>query len=222
MSTNLNKRELLRQKRIQQKKRNITTAVLIAAAALVLVLALVFLPNILLNLSHGLGSPGFPLGDPDAPVTVYEFSSYTCSHCYDFNENAAKAFIANYVDTGKVYFNYVNLPADSEDSLLAAKASYCAAAQEKFYDYKDQLFTYASVTDGFSETNLLQYASLAGLDGDAFEACMASDKYTTAYTQDIQFASQSGVNATPTFLVNGQELVTTSELEATVEKYLNN
>ena len=222
MSTNLSKRDILRQKRVQQKKRNIITAALIGTAALILILTLFLLPNILLNLSHGLGSPGFPIGDPKAPVTVYEFSSYTCSHCYDFNQNAAEAFITNYVDTGLVYFNYVNLPADSEESLLAAKASYCAADQEKFYDYKNQLFAYASVADGFSDTNLVNYASLAGLDVDAFESCMASDKFTTAYTQDIQFASQSGVNATPTFLVNGQDLVPTSELEATVEKYLNN
>jgi protein-disulfide isomerase len=222
MSPQLSKQEILRQKRLQQRKRNTTTALLVGFAGLLLILAMFLLPNILNNLSHGLGSPGFPLGDPDAPVTVYEFSSYSCSHCYTFNEGPAKDFIAKYVDTGLVYFNYVNLPANNEGSLLAAKASYCAAAQEKFYDYKDQLFAYASVENGFSESNMINFATFAGLDVAAFSACMDSDKYTTAYDQDIRFATNSSVTGTPSFLVNGTDLVSVSQLDETVEKYLNN
>lgn len=222
MSPQMNKQEILRQKRNQQKKRNTITIILVGFAALLLILALFLLPNILNNQSHGLGSPGFPLGDPDAPVTVYEFSSYTCSHCYTFNEGPAKDFIAKYVDTGLVYFNYVNLPANSDGSLLAAKASYCAAAQEKFYDYKDQLFAYASVENGFSESNMINFATFAGLDVASFSSCLDSEKYTTAYDQDIRFATDNGVTGTPSFLVNGIELVSASELDATVEKYLNN
>lgn len=218
MSSNQSKRELLRQKRLERKRRSITTMALFGLAAILLILALIFLPNLLNNIADH----GFALGDPDAPVTVYEFSSYTCSHCYDFNENGAKDFIAKYVETGKVYFNYVNLPANSEASLLAAEASYCAADQDKFYDYKDQLFTYAYVENGYTETNMVNFASLAGLDVNAFQACMDSNKFATAYEQDIRFATDSGVTATPTFLVNGKDLVTTSELDATVEKYLNN
>lgn len=218
MSSNQSKRELLRQKRIKQKRRSTTTLLLVGLAAILLILALIFLPNLLNNLADH----GFPLGNPDAPVTVYEFSSYTCSHCYDFNENAAKDFIAKYVDTGKVYFNYVNLPANSEASLLAAEASYCAADQDKFYEYKDQLFAYAFAENGYTEANMVNFAGLAGLDVDAFQTCMNSDKFATAYEQDINFATANGVTGTPTFLVNGQDLVTTSALDETIEKYLNN
>lgn len=218
MSSNQSKRELLRQKRLEQKRRNTTTFLLVGLVAILLILALMFLPNIV----NKMAAHGFALGDPDAPVTVYEFSSYTCSHCYDFNENAAEDFIAKYVATGKVYFNYVNLPANSEASLLAAEASYCAADQDKFYEYKDQLFAYAYVENGYTETNMANFASLAGLDVNAFQTCMSSDKFATAYEDDIRFATASGITGTPSFLVNGKDLVLTSELDATVEKYLNN
>jgi len=218
MSSNLSKRELLRQKRLEQKRRSTTTMLLVGLAAILLILALIFLPNLLNQLSDH----GFALGDPDAPVTVYEFSSYTCSHCYDFNENAAKDFIARYVDTGKVYFNYVNLPANSEASLLAAEASYCAADQDRFYEYKDQLFAYAFAENAYTEANMVNFASLAGLDVDAFQACLNSGKFATAYEEDIRFATANGVTGTPTFLVNGQDLVTTGALDETIEKYLDN
>ncbi|MBG0786588.1 MAG: DsbA family protein [Anaerolineaceae bacterium] len=218
MSTNVSKRELLRQNRIQQKRHKTITFLLVSLAAVILILLLIFLPDFLLKLS----SAGFPLGDPNAPVTVYEFSSYTCSHCYDFNVNAAEDFIAKYVDTGKVYFVYVNLPANNESSLLAAEASYCAEDQGKFYEFKDQIFPYSAGGMTFTEASLANFASLGGLDVDAFQSCMASDKFISAYDQDISFASASGVTATPTFLVNGQDLVTVNDLEATIEKYLNN
>ena len=219
MSSNQSKRELLRQNREQQKKHKRTTILLVSLAAIILVLLLIFIPNMLFDMAK----PGIPLGDPEAPVTVYEFSSYTCSHCYDFNVNAAEDFITKYVDTGKVYFNYVNLPStSSESSLLAAEASHCVADQDLFYEFKDQIFPYSASGMTFTEADLVNFASLAGLDPSTFQACMQNNKFATAYEKDINFAKGNGVSATPTFLVNGTDLVTTNELEATIEKYLNN
>ena len=218
MSSNQSKRELLRQNRNQQKKRQRTTLILVGLVAVILILLLIFLPNMLFNLAK----PGIPLGDPDAPVTVYEFSSYTCSHCYDFNANVAEDFYTKYVDPGKVYFVYVNLPSENESSMLAAEASYCAADQDKFYEFKDQIFPYSASGMTFTEAELTNFASMAGLDAGAFQACMQSDKFATAFEKDINFARASGVTATPTFLVNGTDLVTTNELDATIEKYLAN
>jgi protein-disulfide isomerase len=222
MSTNLNRRELLRQKRKKQQRRSIVTFIIVAIVATLVVLAAIFLPSYLVKFSHGLNTPGFPIGDENAPVTVVEFSSYNCSHCYDFNETASKDFISQYVDTGKVFFNYINIPSNNEGSLLAASASYCAADQGKFYEYKDQLFTYASAADGFSEENLINYAQTIGLNMDKFQRCLTNGKFATAYQQDVQYAQSVNVTGTPTFLINGTKLVSSSELIPTVDEYLNN
>ncbi|MCB2202791.1 DsbA family protein [bacterium] len=222
MSDNLSKREILRKKRQEQKRRTILTFILIAAAVIVLVLVAIFLPKYLTENASDTATPGFSIGDPDAPLTVVEFSSYTCSHCYTFNEETSKDFIRDYVDTGMVYFTYINYPSNSEGSMRAAEASYCAADQGKFYDYKDQVFGNFAVADSFSEDNLVAYADAAGLDVGDFENCMASGKFADAYIQDVQFAQQSGVSATPTFLINGEQLVTSSELLDTVDSYLIN
>lgn len=222
MSTVQSNREILRQKRKEQQRRSIVTFILVSIAAILLVLAAIFLPSFLMKFSHGLSTPGFPLGDENAPVTVVEFSSYNCSHCYTFNEDVSKDFISQYVDTGKVFFNYINIPSNNDGSLLAASASYCAADQEKFYDYKDQLFAYAAAPDGFSEENLINYAQTAGLNVDKFQKCLTNKKYANSYVQDVQYANQVNVTGTPTFLINGEKLVSSSELIPTVEEYLNN
>jgi protein-disulfide isomerase len=222
MSTNRSNRELLRQKRKEQKRRSVITFILVSIAAIILILAAILLPSVLVKFGHGLNTPGFPLGNEDAPVTVVEFSSYNCSHCYDFNENALKDFISQYVDTGKVFFNYINIPSNNEASLIAASASYCAADQGKFYEYKDQLFAYSSANDGFSKENLINYAQTAGLNVDKFEKCLNSGKFADSYLQDVRYANSVNVTGTPTFLINGEKLVSSSELIPTVEEYLSN
>jgi protein-disulfide isomerase len=222
MSANLSKREILRKKRQEQKRRNVITFILIAVAVAILVLVAIFLPKFLSENASDTATPGFSIGDPDAPVTVVEFSSYSCSHCYTFNQENAKDFIENYVDTGKVYFTYINYPSNSEGSMQAAEASYCAADQGKFYEYKDQIFGNYAAADVFSDENLVAYAGAAGLDVDAFESCMASGKFANSYVQDVQYAQNAGVTATPTFWVNSEQLVLMSELESTVDSYLGN
>lgn len=222
MSANLSKREILRRKRQEQKRRNTITFLLVAAAIIVLVLVAIFLPKYLAENSSDTATPGFSIGDPDAPVTVAEFSQYTCSHCYTFNEEQAKDFISTYVDTGKVYFTFVNIPSSNEASLLTAEASYCAADQGKFFDFKDQVFGNFGAADAFSRDNLMGYADAAGLDVDAFTKCLDGAKFANSYRQDVQFAQEAGVTGTPSFLINGEQLVMMSELIPTVDAYLEN
>ena len=41
------------------------------------------------------------IGSPDAPVTILEYASMTCSHCAEFHRSAMPALKAEYLDTGK-------------------------------------------------------------------------------------------------------------------------
>lgn len=226
MSAGKSKREVIRQKRKEKKRRRMMTFIVIALAAAATFSAAVILPKFIgttpkSDRTKQDSRNGFSIGDPDAPVTVVEFSSYLCSHCKSFSENDEKDFIAEYVHTGDVYFTYVNIPSNSDQSLLASEASYCAAEQNLFFEYKDQLYTYAGNPDAYSQDNLIKYASSAGLDTEAFQDCLASDVYAEAYLQDYQFAASVGLRGTPSFLVN-ETLVFSSELIPTVESFLEN
>ncbi|MGC9385256.1 MAG: thioredoxin domain-containing protein, partial [Kosmotogaceae bacterium] len=108
MSTHLNKRELLRQKRKAQQRRKIYITVLIIIGVLVVFGLFAFLPKLISKSANYGSSQGFVLGDPNAPVKVVAFSSYSCGYCKIFSESLEKDFIEDYVDTGKVYYRYVN------------------------------------------------------------------------------------------------------------------
>lgn len=220
MSTNKSKREFLREKRKEEKRRKsmIFIFAILGVVAVFVLAALV--PGWLADRGRIAGSEGFVIGDPDAPVKVTQFSSYTCGFCKQFSENEEKGFLAEYVETGKVFYRYINIPSNNEAGLLGAEASYCAADQNRFFDYKDYLYTYAAAADGFSLNNLIGYAQAAELDTAAFEDCMASDTFANAYDQDVRFAQSVGITGTPSFLVNDQ-LVFSTDLISTVEEALS-
>jgi len=219
LSSNQNKRELLRQKRKEQKRQKLILVFLIFLGAGVLFAAAIMLPKIIMDRAKVSGVQGFTIGDQNSPVSVVQFSSYSCGFCRSFSENEEPGLIENYVDTGQVFYRFVNIPSNDPVSQLAAKASYCAADQNGFFDYKDFLYENSGVPEGYSQANLLSYADAVGLNTDQFQSCLAGDTFSTAFMDDIQYAQNVGITFTPSFLVNDQ-LVGADELISTIDASL--
>jgi protein-disulfide isomerase len=219
MTTNQNRRELLREKRKTQKRRSVIISIMITLGVIVIFGSIALISKFLSKPPDYESTQGFSVGDPEALVDVIAFSNYSCGYCKIYSETIEKDFISDYAETGKVHYRYVNLASSNQPSINAAEASYCAAEQNKFFEYKGFLYIYAQAADSFSLENLNKYAKSAGLDTEAFEECMAEGTYEQAYLNDRNYAQSSGINATPTFLVNGQ-IVSASELITTVEELL--
>lgn len=222
MKTHQKQRDLLRNKRKINQQKTIIKTILITFGVLTLFIIATFMPKILSKQDeYNSGQQGFYIGDPASPISVVAFSNYSCGYCKLYSESIEKDLITDFVEKGYVYYRYVNIPYNSEQSHQAAEASYCAAEQNRFFAYKALLYTNASASDGFSSENLVKYADLVGLDVDKFRVCMESDAYALAYYEDIIYAQSQNVNATPTFLVNGN-LTTANDLISTIENLLRN
>ena len=220
MSKNLSKREILRNKRLEQKRRKTKNIIIITLAVLALIAIIILLPNFISGRTGSEDGRGFTLGDPNAPVSVVNFSNYTCGFCADFSANVEPGLINNYVETGDVYYRYINLPHRDPDSLNAAIASYCAADQNQFFDYKSFLYSAVGTQAGFSTTNLINMAAAAGLDSTEFGACMEDNTHANTPNEDLRFAQSIGITGTPTFLINGQ-LVSSREVIPLIDSLLN-
>lgn len=194
------------------------TAIIITLAAGGLFAAAISLPKILMDRAKTNSVQGFMIGDQNAPVTVVQFSSYSCGFCKDFSENQEPDFIKAYVDTGQVFYRFVNIPSNNAESQLAAKASYCAADQNGFFKYKDYLYLNSSSPVGFSAPSLINYADAAELDVEEFQACLDGDAFSTTFMDDIQYAQSVGITYTPSFLVNDQ-LVGAADLLPTIDAF---
>jgi len=219
MTTQTSQREQLRQQRQQRERKQRLTFFGIIIGIALFFLAIIFLPQLLKDTKSDETQSGFSLGDPNAPVKVEEFSDFRCSYCKAFSQNTEPDFIKNYIDTGKVYFTFVNYAFLAEDSVDAAEATYCAADQNAFWQYKETLFSNNTSQDAFTAENLTKYANQLNLDVSAFTNCLDNDTHLADVDNDLAYGKSIGVSATPSFNVNGT-VVLSDTLIQTIEEAL--
>ena len=151
--------------------------------------------------------PGNTMGKANAPVKLIEYADFQCPYCRRFWQETEPQIIQIYVSTGKVYYEYRSVGGFlGPESADAAKAAYCAGDQGKFWQYHNELYanwTGENVGD-FAKAKLSQYATTVGLDVATFESCLSSGKYAARVQQDVLDAKAAGVQATPSFLINGK------------------
>ena len=162
------------------------------------------------------------IGNPDAPVTIVEFSDFQCPYCGQFFKTTEPQIFEKYVKTGKVRFVYRDFPLSSIHPMAqkAAEAAECAHEQDKFWQYHDHIFENQSK---LSEENFKKWAGELGLNTAQFAACLDSGKYADEVEKDLNDGIQLGVTGTPTNFVNGKLVVGAvpfSQFESLIEAAL--
>jgi len=164
-----------------------------------------------------IGSRDIVIGQANAPVTVVEYSDYQCPYCGKFFTETQPLIVSNYVNTGKVKMVFRNFPFLGAESNAAAEAAECALdqGQTQAAAYHDALYTakYGEETSGGSENDgsmtrafFLKMAQQVNLDIPTFTTCLDSNKYENQVNQEKADGIAAGVNSTPTFFINGQEV----------------
>lgn len=141
-------------------------------------------------------------GGKDAAVTVVEFSDFQCPFCRAA-ENSVKQIKAKYGD--KIKIVYMDFPLSfHQHAMDAARAASCAGGQEKFWLYHDALFADQSK---LAAADLKAAALKLGLDGKKFDDCFDKQSPDAAIKADLAQGQSLGVTGTPTFFINGREIV---------------
>jgi protein-disulfide isomerase len=148
------------------------------------------------------------LGNTDAPITVVEYASMTCGHCANFHNKVFPALKEKYIETGKVRLILREFPLDP----LAAAASMLArcSGEGKVFPLISVFFARQeewAFVPGDKKPELFKLAKQAGFTQETFEKCISDKKLL----DDIQSGTTRarevfGVNATPTFFINGKKL----------------
>lgn len=146
------------------------------------------------------------LGKADAPVTIVEYASLTCSHCANFHENTFPALKTQYIDTGKVRLIFREFPLDPL-STAASMIARCST-EERYFPLVSVFFKTQRQWAGSEKPleELLAIARQAGFTQESFEACLKDQKiYDGLNTVKKRGAEVHGVEATPTFFINGEK-----------------
>jgi protein-disulfide isomerase len=147
-------------------------------------------------------------GAPDAPVTIVVFSDFKCPYCAGFATDSFRWIREYYIKTGRVRFAFSHVATLGPESSRAAEASECAAEQDQFWAYHDQIFAdQASKGSQLDDQRLAQFAAEVGLDATAFKECLVSGRYTDEIKLQTQAANTLGIQATPGFIINNTMMV---------------
>jgi len=142
------------------------------------------------------------LGDPNAPITILEYSSLTCPHCAGFHANTLPQLKKDYIDTGKAKLVFRDFPLDRA-ALQAGMLVRCSNP-ERFFGFLDVLFKsqdkWARASDPTKA--LAQTGKLAGVSDDQFKACMSNEALANKLIERrLEAEKKYGVESTPTFIV---------------------
>ena len=144
------------------------------------------------------------LGKPDAKVTIFEYASLTCPHCAHFHEATLPALKQQYIDTGKVKLVFRDFPLDGL-ALRAAMVAHCAG-NERYFGMLGTLFA-RQAQWATAQDPLLAIAAIArqgGMSEEEFKACLANKTVEKTVLDSALEANKGlGVNATPSFFING-------------------
>lgn len=153
---------------------------------------------------------GLPARGPeDATLTIVEVADFQCPFCrrlwqsiHDYTEHS----------TSSVRVAFVHYPLDGKcnpgmeeihpHACLAAKAAECARREDEFWEYGDLMFAHQPALE---RDDLLEYAGEIGLDQAAFSTCLDDPRIELEVRRSIARAILLGVDAPPTFFVNGRK-----------------
>jgi len=144
------------------------------------------------------------LGDPNAPITIIEYASMTCSHCAEFHNKTYPDLKKNHIDTGEVKFIFREFPLDKlamATSMLArcVDNEISMAFIEILFKNRDRWISENALNE------LKNFSKQAGLDSNEFDACLNNQQLL----DDLIAGKEKGIedykiNSTPSFIINGE------------------
>ena len=168
------------------------------------------------------------LGNRNSKVVLIEYGAPSCPVCAAFNAQTFPQIRAKYIDTGKVFYVFRMFPLRSDDG-MAEKIARCLP-EDKYLTFIDLLFKNQPKWDvefGVQSpegvhAGLVQVGRIAGMSAEQVDQCMvnkAEDDRINKVASDGE--ARYGINATPTFILNGVKIGSGNLPFDTVSKLLD-
>lgn len=152
--------------------------------------------------------PDLAMGNANAPVTIVEYASMTCSHCANFHTKILPVLKEKYIDTGKVRLVFREFPLD-ERAALASMMARCAGG-DRALPLISMLF---SKQDEWAQAKadflpkIFKLGQQVGMTKQTFDECRQNEKLIKDIIAVRDRANTGfGVNQTPTFFINGKKM----------------
>lgn len=139
-------------------------------------------------------------GNPEAKISLIEYSDFECPFCKRFHPTA-KGIVKAY--KGKVNWVYRHFPLGFHNpgAQKEAEASECAnelGGNDAFWQYTDLIYARTKSNGrGFPLDQLAPLAEEIGLDKTKFQRCLNSGKFKERVLADFREGTSIGITGTP-------------------------
>ena len=144
------------------------------------------------------------IGDNDAPVTIIEYASMTCSHCADFHTETYPALKEDYIEKGEVKFIFREFPLDK----LSMATSMLARCVDNSISLAFIEILFQKRNKWYSDNAIAELKSLskqAGLSSEDFDQCLNDQELLDQLIMQKEDAvKEFQINSTPSFIINGK------------------
>ncbi|MBS0184978.1 MAG: DsbA family protein [Proteobacteria bacterium] len=160
------------------------------------------------------------LGNPQAPVVIICYSSFTCLHCAQFHLKVFPFLKQKYIDTGRAFYIMRDYPLDG----ISLKASQLARAEGvSNYIKNAEVFYYRQkewITSKNPEKILQKLVKAGGASEQDIQNILKNkDVLKIILSQRLEAQKKLGITHTPTFIINGRKVEGYMSFEQ-LEKYL--
>jgi len=156
--------------------------------------------------SKGFSGSGAPILD------IVELADFQCPACKVAGQHL-RSFVLKHKD--KVRVTYHNFPLDGacnpfapngghKSACAAARGGLCAAKQNKFWEYHDQIF---DRQEDLSSAVIEEIAQKSGLDMNTYQACLKDPATETELQKDMQLGEMISLESTPTIVINQRKFI---------------
>jgi NhaA family Na+:H+ antiporter len=151
-------------------------------------------------------------GAAGAPAVLVEYGDFECPYCGQAY-GVVRSLERNFGEDLAIVFREYPVPRVHPHALAAALAAEAAAAEGRFWEMHDQLFTHQ---DALTDDDLRGHASAVGVDPDAVVR-PAAERYLERVRRDQASGDASRIPGTPSFFLNGRPLDRIDERSLTDE-----
>ena len=149
----------------------------------------------------------FVVGNENAPITIIEYASMSCSHCASFHNNTLGDIKTEYIDTGKVRFVFRDFPFNYP-ALLGSMVMQCISKDIR-YDYMNALYmlqhNWVFSENTKTKQELYKIMQSGGMTKNEFDSCLSNADLENYILEGVMAAQKEfDIRSTPSFLVNGK------------------
>ncbi|HJM79417.1 MAG TPA: DsbA family protein [Nitrosopumilus sp.] len=165
------------------------------------------------NLPSKISADNDPIiGNPDAPITIIEFSDFQCPFCARFHIQTLPTIMDEYIEKGTVKLVFRDFPLQSihPNAVPASVAAECANEQGKFKEMHDVLFEkqneWSNLQTDYVIEMFNEYALKLELQEKDFRSCLTTAKYVNEIKKDLDDGRTYGITGTPGFFIGNEQI----------------